>query len=139
MGENPSNKIKGLWSSKKMLVTSLIFFTICLLWLFVASDLLPRYNKEFSYSADIISVDNFFDEQANDFTGYQYSNTKFGYKVVNEDDFRLTIENSFDVSTLDGAPIFSVLRTYGVNAFTGNIFKIGAIKIVRATYLRQKT
>ncbi|MCA9387160.1 CHASE domain-containing protein [Candidatus Dojkabacteria bacterium] len=75
--------------------------------------------NDFSFRAEVISIDNFFDEERNDYTGAQYSKTDYNYNVVEETRDILIIENSFEVKTPDDNPIFSVIRNYGINKKTG--------------------
>jgi len=53
-------------------------------WIFFIAPFLLEIPTDFSYKADIISVDNFYDEKIGDYRGEQYSNTKFSYQVVDK-------------------------------------------------------
>lgn len=59
----------------------LFFFPV---WVFFITPFLLKIPDDFSYRADIISVDNFYDEKIADFQGEQYSDTKFSYEVVSK-------------------------------------------------------
>lgn len=78
-----------------------------------------RIPDDFTYSADITSVDNFYDEKVSDFQGEQYSDTKFLYEVVGQSGSILTIKNTFHVATPEGKTIFKSEPLYGINRFTG--------------------
>lgn len=99
-----------------ILVGLAVFLVLWMVWL---TPLLLRIPENFNYTAEIISVDNFFDESINDYRGEQYSKTNWAYYVVSSTKNVLTIKNDFSVYSLDGAPIFKVSRHYGVNAQTG--------------------
>ncbi len=60
----------------------LIVFISLPIWFFLIAPFLLKIPTDFSYKADIISVDNFYDEKNDDFQGEQYSNTQFSYEVV---------------------------------------------------------
>lgn len=62
----------------------LIVFISLPVWIFFIAPFLLKIPTDFSYKADIISVDNFYDEKIGDYRGEQYSNTKFSYQVVDK-------------------------------------------------------
>lgn len=78
------------------------------------------YSDTFSYSADIISEDNFYDLSTKSYIGKQLSVTKFSYSVASKENNVLLIDNIFDVRTTNNDPIFTVKRTYGINPRTGS-------------------
>ncbi len=53
-------------------------------WIFFIAPFLLRIPSDFRYRADMISVDNFYDEKTGDFHGEQYSDTQFSYEVVGQ-------------------------------------------------------
>ena len=84
--------------------------------------LVPQVNtipKDFSYSAEMFSLDNFYDEANQRYYGEQRSETKFAYEVVGIKDGNLLVKNSFEVRKVTGESIISVERLYGINAKTG--------------------
>lgn len=74
---------------------------------------------DFSLSLEVVSFDNFYDVEAEVFTGEQQSVTDFSYKVIQSQDELRTVENRFDVETLAGEPIVNIVREYYINAQTG--------------------
>lgn len=97
------------------------FFIILFLipiWIFFIAPFLLRIPSDFWYRADMISVDNFYDENIGDFRGEQYSNTQFSYEVVNTNWPILTIKNIFHVTTGEGRTIFKAEPLYAINSFT---------------------
>lgn len=98
---------------------SLVLLAAIPVWLYFVSPSLLRLPNNFSLSADIISVDNFYNAEIGAYEGKQYSSTKYGYEVANTVDDNLIIDNIFDVRTVEGEEIFSVTRQYGINSFTG--------------------
>lgn len=86
-------------------------------WVFLITPHQLKINRDFSYEANISSVDNFFDEETNEFRGEEYSVTNFRYKVERVEGKNLLIDNIFDVKDRDGNPIFSTNRLYGINAY----------------------
>ena len=85
-----------------------LILSACLLcvWVFFISPQILKINKDFNYQVDIISVDNFFDSEKNDFIGEKYSRTNFYYEVV-----------SFEKNMVKGRVqvLRKVLQGYNVN------------------------
>jgi len=88
-------------------------------WIYLAAPEILKLPRDFSYSADIVSVDDFYDHEAGDFGGEQFSKTEFSYHAVSGDGDRLFVRNVFDVRTQSGEPIFKTERLYGIDAKTG--------------------
>ena len=88
------------------------------LWVVPELEKLP---PDFSYQADIFSMDNFYDEAHQQFLGETISKTRFSYETVsrNDDIEVLSVKNIFDVRSITGEKIFTVERHYGVDARTG--------------------
>lgn len=83
----------------------------------------PEFKKipdNFVYSAEILSVDNFYNAALKKFQGEQISKTTFTYKTLLKKRNYLLIENLFSVSTLNNKTIFSASRLYSVNPYTGS-------------------
>lgn len=89
------------------------------LWIFGIAPQILRIPDTFSYKADVISVDNFYDEVRGEYRGEQYSQTEFSYAVVQKEEDVLTIRNTFHVRTLSGETIFTAEPLYGIDALTG--------------------
>ena len=102
-----------------VLISGSAFVILALLFHTLIGDGLLQLPRDFSYSADILSLDNFYDEENAQYSGEELSITTFSYTTVaHTNEFR-DIENIFDVRTLQGDTIFSVSRTYGIDAQTG--------------------
>lgn len=91
---------------------------LALVWMWAAAPTVLRLPQTFSYEADVISVDNFYDEEAGQFSGEERTVTTFTYRVLETMADVAIIENMFDVRTILGDPVFAVTRTYGVNRHT---------------------
>jgi hypothetical protein len=105
---------------KKILFAAAAIFLLAIpVWLYGVAPRLTQLPSDFSYEAEIFSVDNFYDETAGDFGGDQISVTQFSYNAAGKRDGVLEIQNVFDVRTPSGDPIFAVERVYGVNLATG--------------------
>jgi putative tryptophan/tyrosine transport system substrate-binding protein len=96
-----------------------LFGSACILWLGIAVPLLRRLPANFTYSADVLSIDNFYDEEKGAFTGATRSVTRFTYDVIGKVRGALLVRNVFDVRTVSGEKIFSVERLYGIDPRTG--------------------
>ncbi|MCX6755456.1 MAG: porin PorA family protein [Candidatus Nomurabacteria bacterium] len=108
-------------SKSNILIFSIILFSI--IWIFFLAPQILKIPKDFSYKADVISVDNLYDKSSNEFSGESYSKTKFSYETISSSDNNLMIKNSFDVKTIDGKQIFKTDRLYGINSLTGEHVK----------------
>ena len=106
-------------NQKILIATALCFFLVAVLWIWKIAPQLTKLPKDFSYRADILSLDNFYDETTQQYSGEKRSVTKFSYEVAGQKQGNLIIKNVFDVRTMSGAKIFSVERLYGIDAFTG--------------------
>jgi putative ABC transport system substrate-binding protein len=103
-------------------ITSAIAATALLavpIWIWVAAPQLTKLTKDLSYKADLFSLDNFYDEQKQEFSGEKRSVTKFSYEVVEQKQDIFIVKNVFDVRTVTGDKIFAVERLYGIDQKTG--------------------
>ncbi len=99
----------ALWSTIVIMGFIIIFH-------FIITPRLFRMQADFTYQADILSFDNFYDVHTGSFSGEILSNTHFSYKVdsvINNNNY--LINNVFDVRKPSGEPIFAVKRMYGVD------------------------
>jgi len=109
------NKIK---SASKDNIISVIFLSAIPFWLFFIAPTVLKIPDNFSYKADFVSVDNFYDSVNKEFIGEQYSKTDFSYDVDSKIGNNLIIKNIFDVKSLNGKPIFKAEQLYGINPYT---------------------
>lgn len=87
-------------------------------WTLWVAPIINRLPADFSYTANILSLDNFYDEASQKYQGQHISKSSFSYHVAQQQPDYLTIKNDFDVRTLSDHPIFSVSRTYYINPYT---------------------
>ncbi len=104
----------------RVLLAVLLPFAIPV-WIFFAAPTLKKLPTDFRYTADIFSIDNFFDEAKQQFLGPQISKTKFTYEVAESkrSGNALIIKNVFDVRKLTEEKIFAVSRNYAIDALSG--------------------
>ncbi|MGD8373349.1 MAG: porin PorA family protein [Candidatus Woesebacteria bacterium] len=69
----------------------------------------------YTYTADIVSYDNLYDSQKQQYSGSVQSKTLFSYKASGAEGDVNTVDALFSVSTVDDEPIFSVTRQYGID------------------------
>lgn len=93
-------------------------FLILIIWVRIALPHFFALPANFTYSSNVRSFDNFYDTAKGAYSGENQSDTRFLYKVVSQSEDVLTVANTFDVRTLDGKPIFSVIRKYGIDRIT---------------------
>ena len=95
------------------------FLLVGLALLFFIAPRFSYLSSDFSYQADVISHDNFYDEAAEKYQGELTSKSRFFYQTVASNNHVLDIEHVFDVRQLNDVPIFSVTRNYAIDARTG--------------------
>lgn len=101
------------------LYAGLGFFFFIFPWTqFIAPHLL-QLPSDFEFSAQIISVDDFFDESRGDYVGPQFSKTTYSYETLSSENGVLIISNVFNVRNLRDEPIVHIERKYGIRAKTG--------------------
>lgn len=96
----------------------LFFFLLGLIWVGLISPEFEKIPDDFSYSAELISIDNFYDTERGEFSGEQYSRTGYDFRAIEKKGDALIIENHFSVETLDGEPIIDVTRNYAIDPYT---------------------
>lgn len=89
------------------------------IWIAYIAPSLARIPDNFSYSADILSLDNFYDETVKKFEGDHISKTNFNYSVESSNQNYITIKTLFNVSRMNNDPIFSVARHYYIDPYSG--------------------
>ena len=107
---------------RSMIKKSAIFLILLisiLLWFLWIIPRLEQLPSNFSYKVDVISFDNFYDEEKQTFLGPQISKTKFYYEPISQKNGVLMIRNVFDVYKMTDEKIFAVERLYGIDAKTG--------------------
>jgi PAS domain S-box-containing protein len=98
---------------------SAVCLMLLLIWQSLIAQELLKYSEDFQFSAEITSTDNFYDETQQEFTGDQYSVSKYKYTSSSSDKNNLIVHNQFQVNTLTGEEVASIGRDYGINRYTG--------------------
>ncbi|OGT38708.1 MAG: hypothetical protein A3F11_03715 [Gammaproteobacteria bacterium RIFCSPHIGHO2_12_FULL_37_14] len=108
----------------------LSFILICIIpiWVLKLSYELKKIPSNFEYTADIFSLDNFYNEKLKRFEGERISKTYFKYRVIEKTATYLAIEVTFDVKELNETPIFSVTRLYYINPYTHQHISMNNLK-----------
>jgi CHASE1-domain containing sensor protein len=102
----------------KAIVSLVLIFL--LVWFGYLGPELKKIPNTFSYAAAVLSTDNLYDSEQQQFKGASYSDTNFSYRVINQVGRVLEIKAVFDVRQPTGEQIFSVERVYAVDQFSGN-------------------
>jgi putative ABC transport system substrate-binding protein len=104
---------------KTLFLVAFCLFFMAAVWPWWIAPSLTKLPHDFSYRADIFSLDNFYDEAQQQFLGEKRSVTQFSYEVVDQKQESLIVKNLFDVRTVTGEKIFAVERLYGIHPKTG--------------------
>lgn len=108
-----------LMKQTRYIILGLLALGATVLWVANVKPWLLEIPRDFYFTANIISTDNFYNEEEGHYAGIIYSRTRFSYEAVAEETGVLIIKNLFDVRTPDNEPIFSVKRLYGIDQVTG--------------------
>ncbi|MBP7842438.1 CHASE domain-containing protein [Candidatus Woesebacteria bacterium] len=100
---------------KTLVYLTIIFFSLLVLWDRVLYERFLALDLFFNYSAEITSLEDFYDPIKKQYGGEKNSVSTFSYKAVAQTDSTVTIKNTFDVKTVYSEPIFSVKRLYEVD------------------------
>lgn len=101
-----------------LLIGTFFLVSVFVWWLFL-SPVLLRLPHDFSFEADVVSTDNFFDVDRGDYSGQIFSKTDYRYTTLSAQSKTAIINNSFTVKTPYDDLIFSTERVYGINRYTG--------------------
>ena len=77
--------------SKRKLFLALVIIVILLVWILLLLPSLHKIPETFFYKADVLSTDNFYNEQTKEFSGDVLSKTLFSYEVISVKDNVLII------------------------------------------------
>ena len=98
----------------------IIFITLLGIFVFWELYIIPNFLKlpqKLNQSFDVVSVDNLYDSENQQFKGEILSKTTFKFEVQKlYENGIVELKNIFDVRTPAGAPIFSVERLYGIDS-----------------------
>jgi hypothetical protein len=104
--------------TKYLLIGAVVLLIFLPIWYFSVVPGFERIGDDFSYEAQIFSVDRFYDEDLQKFSEGIISKTKFSYEVLSRKGKVLEVKNIFDVRKIDGEKIFSVERVYAIDINT---------------------
>lgn len=104
--------------ARRYLAFGIGFALLATLWHFVIAPNRFRITDDFSYSASVVSRDNFYDDQTAGYSGELVSNTTFAYQAQSVKDGVVNVKNTFNVRDASGAKIFSAERVYGIDQQT---------------------
>ncbi|GEM_PF-5542546 len=102
-------------------ITMFLGFALILfipIWFLGVAPGLTKLPADFSYKVLVLSRDNFYDAERQEFSGEIVSNTEHSLQVIGEQNGVLLIKNIFEVQKSDGEEIFSVKRIYGIDPKT---------------------
>ena len=81
------------------------------LWYFLVAPYLLMIPSDFTYKADMVSVDNFYDASIGEFGAEQYSKTDFSYEVVSYAGFISRLYSSLISSQTPLTPLLKFFVT----------------------------
>lgn len=89
------------------------------IWVWLIAPVLTSLPTDFSLSAELVAIDDAYNQERGTYTGGVYSKIDYTYETISSKDGVSTIRNRFTVRTPDDEPISAVERSYGVNQKTG--------------------
>ena len=123
---------KGFFSRYSVIGASLV--AVLVIWLCLVAPYILKLSRNFSYKADLLSQDNFYNPISKAFGGVIYSKAQISFIVEKEKDDVLIIKNLFEAKKPNGEKIYAVERKYGINPITGEHVKYYGDR-VRSGYL----
>lgn len=111
--------LKSILKKRSSIILSSLFLLIIPVSWWILLPYAEKIPDNFTYKADVFSVDNLYNESEKRFQGPVFSNSNFSYESKGIENGTLLIKNSFDVKKLNGEKIFLVERLYGINQKTG--------------------
>lgn len=103
----------------RRLILASLLIGILIVWQKVVIPEYIKINSDFSYHAEVIALDNFYNEETQSFVGENRSVASLSYDVVKNEKDKLIIKNSFNARKISGETIVSINRLYAINPFTG--------------------
>lgn len=107
-----------LVDSRWWIGAGLLLLSIGGVWAIFIGPTLTQIPENFTYTANLYSLDNFYDENINDFVGAYVSNSSFTYEAIRREGNTLRILNHFHVQSLTGNTFFEVNRLYRIDPIT---------------------
>jgi hypothetical protein len=102
-------------NNKRLIIGFVFLIIVFSLWYFA---IVPEFEKmpgDFHYNAEVISIDNFYNGELQNFSGPIFSETEYSIETVFIEGKILELKVIFDVRKLNGEEIFKVKRIYGVD------------------------
>lgn len=104
---------------KSSLIAGLFLLLLAIFWHFILSPFILRLPADFFFSADLVSVDNFYNDELQEFEGEQYSKTVYLYEATEASHDEVLVNNIFNVQTVGGDEIINIERQYKIDRYTG--------------------
>ncbi len=104
---------------KPTIIIGFLLLVTIPVWIWLIAPQLTKLPADFSYKADVLSLDNFYDATKQAYTGQQRSVTTFSYNVTEVKNNVDIVQNIFDVRTVTGEKIVAIKRLYGIDPKTG--------------------
>lgn len=111
--------VKIVEMKKKAIIFAILVLAAIPVWIWGVVPELEKLPEDFFFTADIVSTNDFYDEENKEFSGEQYFKTEYQYKAVSSDRDSLVVKNIFIDRTRDKQPFFSIDRLYGIDRKTG--------------------
>lgn len=110
---------KFLIFSRRRILISLILLGCIPLWICGVVPFIKSYSTGVEFSYDLFSLDNFYDENSQQYTGEERSVAKLQYSFNRNEEGDFIATNVFDVRTVNGEQIVQITRKYGIDPYTG--------------------
>lgn len=96
---------------------ALVSFFMIPIWIYLIAPELTRIPNDFSYHANILSINNFYNEKLNKFEGDQISKIIYNYDVLAATSNYLLLQNKFVLSTQGNKPILMAVKKYIISPY----------------------
>lgn len=103
----------------RVLLWVIVGIALCIpLWIGIIAPYITRLPTDFSYSADLVSTDNFYSTDTREYTGATQSSSVFEYTTRAVQPGVMLIDNRFTVEDASGQTVVDIKREYGIHAIT---------------------
>lgn len=96
-----------------------VFFIFAVLLYTFTPTFVYKIPSNIDYAVDVVSIDNFYDDESDQYAGEVLSETTFALKSTSNTENVVVIDALFDVRTQNGDPIIRVEKQYGIDRNSG--------------------
>lgn len=106
--------------NKTAIFTGIASIVAIPVWLFLIAPSLLQLPEDYFFTANVVTSDNFYDNESEEFEGEIYSKTNYVYKTISVENNQAVVWGLSNTRTLDNEPITSIERYYSIDRLTNS-------------------